>query len=171
MYHPTSNKLIVNSDALKEPSFSRYFPNSLNYGYIGFTIAREILRAFDNDNRNKSNVTQFSIEHFKEKSDCFTKQYRLQKENMTDKYIDDLTTLAENIVDNGGLKIAHRAYKKYLQSISEDQINKDAHAPGEIRTIITLSNYKPFSNAFKCKLNTTMNPVDKCEVWKNQKQN
>uniref|UniRef100_A0A0N5BEN1 Peptidase_M13 domain-containing protein n=1 Tax=Strongyloides papillosus TaxID=174720 RepID=A0A0N5BEN1_STREA len=199
MYHPTSNKLIVNSDALKEPSFSRYFPNSLNYGYIGFTIAREILRAFDSDNRNKSNVTQFSIEHFKEKSDCFIKRYRLQKENITAKYINDQTTLAKDIVDNGGLKIVHRTYMKYLQSIggeelnvpdfedftseqlfffsfgrnfcahktknyTENQINTDEHILSEMRTNVALSNYEPFSNAFKCKLKRKMNPEHKCEL-------
>uniref|UniRef100_A0A0N5BPK6 Peptidase_M13 domain-containing protein n=1 Tax=Strongyloides papillosus TaxID=174720 RepID=A0A0N5BPK6_STREA len=214
-YHFNFNKLRISHNALEEPWFNRYFPQSLNFGNIGSVIANGILNAFNSDHykyiygldeKGKLILTSESIKNFENKSDCFVKQYGAQIEKITGRNVNGSLTLAENIADNGGLKIAHRAYMKYLQSIGgeeakvpgfeeltseqlffisfgrtfcehksksslEDQINKDVNAPGEIRTIITLSNYKPFSNAFKCKLNTTMNPVDKCEVWKSQKQN
>uniref|UniRef100_A0A0K0G135 Phosphate-regulating neutral endopeptidase (inferred by orthology to a human protein) n=1 Tax=Strongyloides venezuelensis TaxID=75913 RepID=A0A0K0G135_STRVS len=212
-YHFVLNKLRISPNALEEPWFNRYFPQSLNYGNIGSVIANAILNAFNSNHYKyiygldkKGNVilTSESIKNFEKKSDCFVKQYGAQIERITGQNVNGSLTLAENIADNGGLKIAHRAFMKYLQvtggeeakvpgfesftseqlffisfgrtfcehkskSSLEDQINKDKHAPGEIRTIIALSNYKPFSNAFKCKLNTTMNPEHKCEVWKIQK--
>uniref|UniRef100_A0A0N5BTY3 Peptidase_M13 domain-containing protein n=1 Tax=Strongyloides papillosus TaxID=174720 RepID=A0A0N5BTY3_STREA len=144
-----------------------------------------------------------SIKNFEEKSNYFVKQYGMQKDSITNK--NGSLTLSEHIPDNGGLKIAHRAYMKYLQSndgkdlvvpgfeditneqlffISfgrifcehitkeklEELIKTDEHALGETRTKVALSNYKPFSDAFKCKLNSKMNPENRCELWENQKQ-
>uniref|UniRef100_A0A0K0F3F2 Phosphate-regulating neutral endopeptidase (inferred by orthology to a human protein) n=1 Tax=Strongyloides venezuelensis TaxID=75913 RepID=A0A0K0F3F2_STRVS len=210
-YNSIKNILKISFIALEEPWFNRYFPHSLNYGNIGSIIANEILNAFDNnhykyiygqDEKEKLLLTPGSINNFEKKSDCFVKQYGDQKERITGRNVNGSLTLAENIADNGGLKIAHRAYMKLLQSIGgeeakvpgfegftseqlffisfgrtfcehksksflEDQIDRNVHAPGEIRSLVTLSNYAPFSKAFKCKLNTTMNPEHKCELWKN----
>uniref|UniRef100_A0A0N5BBJ0 Peptidase_M13 domain-containing protein n=1 Tax=Strongyloides papillosus TaxID=174720 RepID=A0A0N5BBJ0_STREA len=207
-YNITGNFFTLTSDSLNEPSFSRYFPNSLNYGYLGFTIGHEMFHAFDSDNyklilegdnKNKFSVTQMSIDNYEEKSDCFVKQYGMEKESITNMNIDGLETLTENIADNGGIKIAHRAYMKWLQNngnkdievpgfekftneqlffISvgrsyceyqskdnlENQIKRSKYAPGEIRTNVALSNYKPFSNAFNCQVNSKMNPEYKCEL-------
>uniref|UniRef100_A0A0N5BZV1 Peptidase_M13 domain-containing protein n=1 Tax=Strongyloides papillosus TaxID=174720 RepID=A0A0N5BZV1_STREA len=210
LYHAILNKLSISASALNEHWYSRYFPNALNYGGIGFVIAHEILHAFDNQNyklvygadeKGKLIVTPGSIENFEKKLDCFVKQYDIQKESVTNKNVNGLLTLTENIADNGGLKIAHRAYMKYLQSIGgeEPKVNGfenftseqlffisfgrtfcehkskfykekemvDDHTPSEIRINVALSNYKPFTNAFKCELNSKMNPEDKCELWKN----
>uniref|UniRef100_A0A0N5CAR1 Peptidase_M13 domain-containing protein n=1 Tax=Strongyloides papillosus TaxID=174720 RepID=A0A0N5CAR1_STREA len=214
-YNFKGNFFTMNSDTLNEPSFSKDYPYSLNFGYFGNAIAHEILHAFDNenynrtlegDNKNYFNVSQKSIEKYREKSDCFANQYGMQKESTTNRSINGRFTLAENIADNGGLKIAHRAYIKYLQSndgssskvhgfeqftdeqlffisvgknfceyTSKDNLeilmNTDDHSPPEIRTNVLLSNYKPFSDAFNCPVNSKMNPEHKCELWKYQKQN
>uniref|UniRef100_A0A0K0EUX0 Phosphate-regulating neutral endopeptidase (inferred by orthology to a human protein) n=1 Tax=Strongyloides venezuelensis TaxID=75913 RepID=A0A0K0EUX0_STRVS len=209
-YHAGLNKFTISSSALKEHWFSRYFPHSLNYGGIGFGIAHEMLHAFDIQNykhiygmdlKAKLIVTPESIKKFEEKLDCFVKQYGVEKESLTNINVNGLLTLNENIADNGGLKIAHRAYMKYLQSINgeepkvpgfenftseqlffisfgrtfcehkskfhKEQEMKHAHTPSEIRFNVALSNYKPFSDAFKCELNSKMNPESKCELWKN----
>uniref|UniRef100_A0A0K0FNH3 Phosphate-regulating neutral endopeptidase (inferred by orthology to a human protein) n=1 Tax=Strongyloides venezuelensis TaxID=75913 RepID=A0A0K0FNH3_STRVS len=209
MYNSMHNKFMLNSDTLKEPSFNRYFLSSLNYGFVGFTIAHEILHAFDNDNYHyrfltpelvKSIVSDEFTENFKEKSNCFIKQYEKQRESKATKNVDGKKTLSENIADNGGLKIVHRAYMKYLQSIGgeepkvpgfedftseqlffisvgrnfcvhksdeyfDESVTDKVHTPSEIRTNVALSNYEPFSNAFKCKLNSSMNPEHKCDLW------
>uniref|UniRef100_A0A0K0FP28 Phosphate-regulating neutral endopeptidase (inferred by orthology to a human protein) n=1 Tax=Strongyloides venezuelensis TaxID=75913 RepID=A0A0K0FP28_STRVS len=206
LYNNNDNFFSISSDYFNEPSFSRSFPMSLNYGGIGYTIAHEILHAFDSGNyrnmgkggnKNKFNVTKKSIKIFNEKGDCFIRQYDKQKESIINKNINGLITLDENIADNGGIKIAHRAYMKYLQSIYgkdlvvpgfenfsneqlffisvgkknceykskdilEKQVKNSEYPPGEIRINVVLSNYKPFSNAFKCKLNSKMNP----EIYK-----
>uniref|UniRef100_A0A0N5C4S5 Peptidase_M13 domain-containing protein n=1 Tax=Strongyloides papillosus TaxID=174720 RepID=A0A0N5C4S5_STREA len=147
-----------------------------------------------------ASVEPWFIRYFPHKKiECFVNQYSNQKESKTMKNINGSLTLAENVADNSGLKISHRAYMKYLQSIGgeepkvpgfesftseqlffisfgktfcehrskeylEKQIN-DHYTPAEIRTNLALSNYKPFSNAFNCKLHSRMNPEHKCEVW------
>uniref|UniRef100_A0A0K0FQE4 Phosphate-regulating neutral endopeptidase (inferred by orthology to a human protein) n=1 Tax=Strongyloides venezuelensis TaxID=75913 RepID=A0A0K0FQE4_STRVS len=187
-------KFVRNFDKLNltNPSFSKHYPNTFNFGYFGYAIAHEILHSFDSENYNRT-LEEKSIENFGDRSDCFVKQYGMQENGITNKNISDSLTLVENIPDNGGIKIAQRVYMKYLQSdggkdlvvlgfedftneqlffISfEEQIKIDEHPPAETRTNVALSNYKPFSDAFKCKLNSNMNPEDKCELWKNQKQN
>uniref|UniRef100_A0A0N5B6V8 Peptidase_M13 domain-containing protein n=1 Tax=Strongyloides papillosus TaxID=174720 RepID=A0A0N5B6V8_STREA len=213
-YYSKENSFSINADSLNEPSFSLYYPMSLNYGYVGATIGHEITHAFDNenynrtlkgDNKNEFNVTQMSVKNWEEKIKCFVEQYGMQKESITNIKINGILTLSENIADNGGLKLAHRAYMKWLQNnggedievpgfekftneqllfISfgrkfceysskdrlEEQIKTDEHTPSEIRTNVALSNYKPFSDAFNCPVNSKMNPEDKCELWKIQNQ-
>ncbi|KAL7741473.1 hypothetical protein ACLKA6_000793 [Drosophila palustris] len=45
------------------------------------------------------------------------------------------------------------------------KIRSDVHAYEEFRVVGTLSNMPEFSEAFKCKLGTDMNPLKKCVVW------
>uniref|UniRef100_A0A0K0G371 Phosphate-regulating neutral endopeptidase (inferred by orthology to a human protein) n=1 Tax=Strongyloides venezuelensis TaxID=75913 RepID=A0A0K0G371_STRVS len=134
MYSPDGNYFSVNSDAVNQPSFSTTFPHSLNYGGIGTLIGHEIIRAFDSDNyrrilegenENEFNVTTLSIKNFKEESDCFVEQYSVQKENITNKNINGSLTLARNIADNGGQKIAFRAYMNFFRSNGD----KDSSVP------------------------------------------
>uniref|UniRef100_A0A0K0FNH2 Phosphate-regulating neutral endopeptidase (inferred by orthology to a human protein) n=1 Tax=Strongyloides venezuelensis TaxID=75913 RepID=A0A0K0FNH2_STRVS len=207
-YDATGNFFTISSDTLNEPSFSKDFPNSLNYGYFGYTVANEMLHAFESDNyksileggsKSKFTSSKMSMKNFEEKSDCFVKQYGIQKESITNKNVNGLETLSENIADNGVIKIVHRAYMKWLQSnggkdlvvpgfenFTNEQlffislgrsqcvyttknylgtvIDRSKHIPALIRTNMALSNYKPFSNAFKCELNSKMNPEDKCKL-------
>lgn len=45
------------------------------------------------------------------------------------------------------------------------QIEKDSHCPPQYRVIGPLSNLPEFSAEFNCPKGSTMNPIDKCEVW------
>lgn len=44
-------------------------------------------------------------------------------------------------------------------------VTEDVHALTKYRVIGTLSNFQEFSDVFKCKEGSYMNPKKKCEVW------
>jgi len=44
-------------------------------------------------------------------------------------------------------------------------IKVDPHSPSRFRVLGPLINLKEFSDVFKCKSGSTMNPVNRCEVW------
>lgn len=53
----------------------------------------------------------------------------------------------------------------YRQEYVKEMINTDYHSPAKFRIIGPLSNFKTFSDTFKCKLGTPMNPLHKCQIW------
>lgn len=43
---------------------------------------------------------------------------------------------------------------------------ENVHSPSYLRVIATLKNSKEFSNVWKCKNGTKMNPnIEKCKIW------
>uniref|UniRef100_A0A0N4ZHN6 Peptidase_M13 domain-containing protein n=1 Tax=Parastrongyloides trichosuri TaxID=131310 RepID=A0A0N4ZHN6_PARTI len=57
--------------------------------------------------------------------------------------------------------------KKSKQSSSKG-VDENVHAPAKNRFNTYISNFKPFSEAFNCKIGTPMNPKNKCEVWRHK---
>ncbi|XP_067118985.1 endothelin-converting enzyme 2-like [Centruroides vittatus] len=53
---------------------------------------------------------------------------------------------------------------KNLNTLKES-LMQDDHAPNKYRVLGTLSNMKEFSQVFKCKPNSNMNPTQKCVIW------
>uniref|UniRef100_A0A0K0EU60 Phosphate-regulating neutral endopeptidase (inferred by orthology to a human protein) n=1 Tax=Strongyloides venezuelensis TaxID=75913 RepID=A0A0K0EU60_STRVS len=207
-FQPFTNNVVINPSILVDPCFDIRFPMSLNYGCVGVIIGHEIVHGFDaigihfDDNGKISqNITsKESRKRYKEKSDCLGKQYTNETLKQFGNDYRKFRVLDENIADNGGIKIAYRAYLKYLKkiggkesiiprlekftgkqlffvnwarffcSLNNHPINMNnathrVHFPGSVRVRNTLSNYKPFSEAYKCKIGTKMNPRDSCEVW------
>jgi len=54
---------------------------------------------------------------------------------------------------------------KYRDQALINSILTDSHPPGEFRVVGSTSNFKEFSDAFKCKTNQKNNPKKKCSVW------
>ena len=44
-------------------------------------------------------------------------------------------------------------------------IYNDVHSPGKFRVNVVLANFQSFADSFKCFVNSTMNPKDKCILW------
>jgi len=42
---------------------------------------------------------------------------------------------------------------------------RNSHSPSKYRVIGSVSNFKPFADAFGCSRGTPMNPIKKCEFW------
>uniref|UniRef100_A0A0K0G373 Peptidase_M13 domain-containing protein n=1 Tax=Strongyloides venezuelensis TaxID=75913 RepID=A0A0K0G373_STRVS len=133
-YHPVYNIIYISSDALTEPSFSIKFPNALNYGYLGFSIAQAILEGFDTKNINynfnnvypkkkqKSLMSEVSMNDMIEFSKCFTRELNDQRRIIHNTAIDDVLSTDNKLADNAGLKIAYRAYKNFVKSYGEENI-------------------------------------------------
>jgi membrane metallo-endopeptidase-like protein 1 len=204
-YSPNTNEIIFPAGILQPVFYNKHFPRSMNYGGIGVVIGHEITHGFDDRGRlydNKGNIRQWwdnaTVVKFEEKAKCIEDQYSSYVLDQISMRINGRSTKGENIADNGGLKQAYRAYKKYETfhpipqqlpgvNLTQDQLfflnyaqiwcgvmnDKEAvrklrtseHSPGPIRVKGPLSNSKDFADAYKCPVNSPMNPAKKCRVW------
>ncbi|KAG5316345.1 NPL11 protein, partial [Acromyrmex insinuator] len=91
---------------------------ALNYGAIGAILGHELTHGFDPNGRfydGDGNYRQWwtneSILEYTSRTKCFIDDYNTYYE--VDDYIDGELTLGENIADNGGLREAIVAYKRW----------------------------------------------------------
>ncbi|XP_067136029.1 neprilysin-1-like [Centruroides vittatus] len=111
-YDQNQNSITVPLGILQIPFYNRKLPKYLNYAAIGAIIGHEMTHGFDTKGRERNaegiNINWWSNksrEEFTKRTECFIEQY--------DSYgINGIQTLAENIADNGGIKLAYSAYKK-----------------------------------------------------------
>ncbi|KAH8362537.1 hypothetical protein KR084_013065 [Drosophila pseudotakahashii] len=128
-YNPNKNDIVFPAGILQPLFYSQHFPKSLNYGGIGVVIGHEITHGFDDKGRQfdkKGNMMQWwnnaTIEAFRERTQCVIDQYSRYKINEVDMFMDGRMTQGENIADNGGLKQAFRAYKKWETLHGREQL-------------------------------------------------
>lgn len=101
--------------------FSPDRPKYLNFAAIGFVIGHEITHGYDdlggrfdlhgNLNNWWQNATKAT---YLQKTKCIIGQYSNFTDPSTGIRLNGVTTLGENIADNGGIKIAYRAYKNWV---------------------------------------------------------
>uniref|UniRef100_A0A336KWM6 CSON001488 protein n=1 Tax=Culicoides sonorensis TaxID=179676 RepID=A0A336KWM6_CULSO len=122
-YDAAENKMRIPAGIFQDHFFSSNRPKYLNYGAIGFVIGHEITHGYDDlgsrfdSNGNLNNWWQNSTkETYINKTRCVIEQYAKFREPSMGIPLNGVSTLGENIADNGGIKIAYRAYKKYLMS-------------------------------------------------------
>uniref|UniRef100_A0A1I8AE93 Neprilysin n=1 Tax=Steinernema glaseri TaxID=37863 RepID=A0A1I8AE93_9BILA len=119
-YSPNTNEIIFPAGILQPVFYNKEFPRSMNFGGIGVVIGHEITHGFDDRGRlydNLGNIRQWwdnaTIVKFEEKAQCIEDQYSNYVLEQISMRINGRSTKGENIADNGGLKQAYRAYKKY----------------------------------------------------------
>ncbi|XP_036389931.1 membrane metallo-endopeptidase-like 1 [Megalops cyprinoides] len=127
-YSPNRNQIVFPAGILQPPFFSKQQLQALNFGGIGMVIGHEITHGFDDNGRNfdkDGNMfnwwSNFSAEHFKDQSQCMVHQYG----NFTWKLaggqnVSGISTLGENIADNGGVRQAYKAYLKWVEREGEE---------------------------------------------------
>ncbi|XP_031423530.1 membrane metallo-endopeptidase-like 1 [Clupea harengus] len=127
-YSPNRNQIVFPAGILQPPFFSKNQLQALNFGGIGMVIGHEIIHGFDDHGRNfdkDGNMynwwSNYSAEHFKEQSQCMVHQYG----NFTWKLaggqnVSGISTLGENIADNGGIRQAYKAYLKWVEREGEE---------------------------------------------------
>ncbi|TRY76151.1 hypothetical protein DNTS_031483 [Danionella cerebrum] len=132
-YSHNRNQIVFPAGILQPPFFSEKQLQALNFGGIGMVIGHEITHGFDDHGRNfdkDGNMnnwwSNYSAERFEEQSKCMVDQYgKFSWKLAGGQNVSGITTLGENIADNGGVRQAYKAYVKWVEREGEEP-----HLPG-----------------------------------------
>ncbi|KAL2085856.1 hypothetical protein ACEWY4_019176 [Coilia grayii] len=121
-YSSFTNQIRFPAGELQKPFFwGLGYPRSLSYGAIGVIVGHELTHGFDNNGRKydkDGNLdlwwTNASIANFNDKTQCMVEQYNSYHWKEAGLNIRGKRTLAENIADNGGIREAFRAYRRWI---------------------------------------------------------
>uniref|UniRef100_A0A8C1IVQ2 Membrane metallo-endopeptidase-like 1 n=1 Tax=Cyprinus carpio TaxID=7962 RepID=A0A8C1IVQ2_CYPCA len=127
-YSHNRNQIVFPAGILQPPFFSEKQLQALNFGGIGMVIGHEITHGFDDQGRNfdkDGNMynwwSNFSAEHFEDQSKCMVEQYgKFSWKLAGGQNVSGITTLGENIADNGGVRQAYKAYMKWVEREGEE---------------------------------------------------
>ncbi|KAK4887649.1 hypothetical protein RN001_003920 [Aquatica leii] len=126
-YSALTNTITIGLGIIQENYFNDLHPNYLNYGGIGFEIAREISRVF-------FDVAQQFDEHgdfvkskrdneYTNKKTCLIEQYnRYEIEELDNKTFSGESTLENNMADNYGIKLAYDSYVTWAQKNDQEKV-------------------------------------------------
>ncbi|XP_039232277.1 neprilysin-1 [Drosophila yakuba] len=120
--NPIENTITI-PVALLQPFYiwSEVYPNAVIFGTLAFLIGHELIHGFDDGGRkfdDKGIQTDWwdekSSSNFLKRRECFTKQYgRYVYDGIQ---LKESTAQKENIADNGGIRLAYAAYRKWFES-------------------------------------------------------
>ncbi|XP_053313249.1 phosphate-regulating neutral endopeptidase PHEX [Spea bombifrons] len=124
-YSASTNQIRFPAGELQKPFFwGTEYPRSLSYGAIGVIVGHEFTHGFDSNGRKydkdgnlHSWWTSESEERFKDKTKCIIDQYNDYYWKQAGLHVKGTKTLAENIADNGGMREAFRAYRKWISEM------------------------------------------------------
>ncbi|KAI5695197.1 hypothetical protein M8J75_012533 [Diaphorina citri] len=126
-YSPVENSIAFPAGVLQGTSFSNDRPSYMNFGSMGWTIGHEITHGFDSTgSRFDKNGTEFNWwdpstrEKYKVKSKCMVDQYGKYVVPEVNGSVNGVNTLDENIADNGGLRLAYKAYLTWAANRPEE---------------------------------------------------
>uniref|UniRef100_UPI00398E31A1 membrane metallo-endopeptidase-like 1 n=1 Tax=Pristiophorus japonicus TaxID=55135 RepID=UPI00398E31A1 len=127
-YSPNQNQIVFPAGILQPPFFSKHQLQALNFGGIGMVIGHEITHGFDDNGRNfdkDGNMydwwSNFSATHFNDQSRCMVHQYGNYTWDLAGgQNVSGISTLGENIADNGGVRQAYKAYLKWVKKEGEE---------------------------------------------------
>ena len=132
----THYKTELPSGILQPPFFTYGGPASINFGAIGKTIGHEIIHGFDDEGKQYDSLGNLrdwwstkTERAYDKKSECFVKQYDKFREPLTGLTVNGVDTQGENLADNGGLRMAYKAYKSYLARNGDSE---DPLLPGKM---------------------------------------
>lgn len=183
-YSPQMNEIVLPAAILRAPFFDASIDDAANYGAIGMVIGHEISHAFDDrgsqydaDGRMRDWWTTADHERFAALTAPLVNEYNGFMP-LRGRQVNGELTLNENIADNAGLAIAHKAYRLSLKGspapviggLSGEQrfflgfaqawreklrdnfaielLQSDPHAISFVRVIGTLVNQTGFDEAF-----------------------
>ncbi|XP_013097717.2 neprilysin-4 isoform X1 [Stomoxys calcitrans] len=134
-YSRNKNQIMFPAGILQPPFYHRHFPRALNFGGIGVVIGHELTHGFDDKGRlfdRNGSIhkwwTDSSIKGFDERARCIIAQYGNYTVGEVGIALNGESTQGENIADNGGIRQAFHAYKKWL--LDNPGEAQDEHLPG-----------------------------------------
>ncbi|XP_022104192.1 endothelin-converting enzyme 1-like isoform X2 [Acanthaster planci] len=120
-YQYALNQITFPAGFLQHPFYNRRNPHSMNYGGIGMVIGHEIMHAFDDmgrrfdKNGDMSEMwTEASAQGFRRETNCLLEQYGNFTVEQVNRKVNAKLTLGENIADTSGLKVAFKAYRRWI---------------------------------------------------------
>ena len=205
-YSPEISEIVLPAGILQPPMFDLNADDAYSYGAIGRVIGHELTHGFDDEGRKydaDGNLTDWwtagDAKAFEERASCIEKQYSqyspVDDGNGKPLYLNGKLTLGENVADNGGLRMAYRAYMKAHEGeepkivdgftpaqrvflgyaisrcenvspeLSRVLVRTDPHSPGKFRLIGPTVNMPEFQDAFGCRTGQAMVPENRCRVW------
>lgn len=133
-YNPNGNEMVYPAAILQGVFYQYGLPRSVNMGAIGSVMGHELTHGFDDQGSQydaKGRLREWwsnaSRQKYREKSECFVKQYGSIHDKEAGMTLNGENTLGENIADNGGLRTAFRAYKNIIK---EESGGKDTRLKG-----------------------------------------
>uniref|UniRef100_A0A4W6FNC2 Membrane metalloendopeptidase like 1 n=1 Tax=Lates calcarifer TaxID=8187 RepID=A0A4W6FNC2_LATCA len=115
-YSPNRNQIVFPAGILQPPFFSKHQHQALNFGGIGMVIGHEITHGFDDNGE-----TPPCLCFFTEQSQCMVQQYgNFNWKLAGGQNVSGISTLGENIADNGGVRQAYKAYLKWVEMQGEE---------------------------------------------------
>lgn len=121
-YNALENSIEFPAGILRGAFFEAERPNYMNFGAIGYVIGHEITHGFDDRGRqyDKDGQDRFwwkpkTDARFRERAQCIIEQYANYTVKETGLKVNGLNTQGENIADNGGIKEAFRAYRRWTK--------------------------------------------------------
>ncbi|XP_043462232.1 neprilysin-3-like [Leptopilina heterotoma] len=196
-YIVPENKIMIEPTNLYTPFVYIKAPLAFNFGKIGHLIAHELSHAVCFTKVLPQDSVYFESPsialNFDKNTKCLFNQYNKQN-------VDGLITLKENYADNLGIKVAYNAMRyiinnnlmsEKLNTLPDFQVytskqlfflsyanmhcrtsnNNYVHSPEAARVNVPLMNMKEFAEAFYCPEGSPMNPIEKCDFWKNEYTN
>ncbi|KAL1469247.1 hypothetical protein MTO96_004957 [Rhipicephalus appendiculatus] len=134
-YNPDTNDMLYPSAILQGLFYQHGLPSSINYGSLGSIIGHEITHGFDDEGSQYnaegrlqdwwSNATRST---FTKKADCFVKQYGNITDRRANMTLNGRNTVGENIADNGGVRMAFKAFTDLKEDIRLEGLT---HIPGK----------------------------------------
>jgi len=192
-YSQKVNGLFIPAAVLDPPFFNADFPSARNYGSIGAVLGHEMTHGFDDEGRKFDGLgrrhawwKESTVTAFDDRAKCIREQFSGYQ--LHGKHVNGKLTLGEAIADLGGVKMAHKAWRKGGQRTeaedrlfflafaqtwcgverpkAEDQGLFDAHAPRKWRVRGTLADVPAFAAAYSCPAGSAMNPGSaRCSLW------
>ncbi len=192
------NEIAFTAGILQRPFFDPAADAPLQFGGLGAVAGHELIHLFDDQGRKfdahgalRDWWAPQDARRYAELAQCFVDQYG-RDVGLGELHVNGQLTLGENLADNGGLRLAHRALKPdpngptiegftplqrfflaWAQTRCENttnaalrqQLQSDGHSPGRQRVNVVVSNMTDFASAFGCHASAPMAPEDRCALW------